>query len=422
MQIPSEQTQCCVNLINRASMSLPKNTDSIKTDFVDARCARLTGPGRSAVAVIALRGGDAQALINRCFDPVTQRDYAPTQIRYGDWHGGGEEEHAESVVVSPMADDSIEIHCHGGQAAITRILNDLRGFGATEVPAETLAKGPDTPRCVVEAKGVLNQCRTKRIAAIVLEQTRGTLVNWASHWQQQLTSNEPARDGLVGEFHRQLDVMLELAEFTLRLTDPFRVVICGPPNVGKSSLSNAILGYQRSIIFDEAGTTRDVLHAEAVIGGIPMCLSDTAGFRESPDTIEQAGIKRATIAISDADLVILVTEPAISSGQETSPTSLPDWHNKPCLRVLNKCDLLDDSHREPDELSRHRSDHIYQTAALHGDGIKELMLAIEQELVAYLPEQGQPILLTQRQKEVALRMRTDSDTNQTVANLRELIG
>ena len=161
------------------------------------------------------------------------------------------------------------------------------------------------------------------------------------------------------------------------LVEPFRVTLAGPPNVGKSSLINALVGYQRAIVHNEPGTTRDVLTAQTAINGWPVQLSDTAGVRPSEDELEQAGVSLARAAARGSDLVLLVRDASspVTSADQALRTDLPD-----ALVVRNKCDLLSSSAtlETADEVS---------TSALTGAGIDQLLAAITSRLVPLeLPE------------------------------------
>jgi tRNA modification GTPase len=392
-------------------MSLPQNRDPDKRDSATfdrgqqslspRPCAAvLTGPGRSAVAVIGLQGAGAQTAMAHCFTPVADHPWSVGDIRFGQWCADLGPDHAESVVVTPLADEAFEIHCHGGPAAITRITQDLACFGVETIAAEQCVRHPSEPLIIREAARVLAACPTARTAAVALYQVRGALRDWAI--QQQAMWNQDR--GSARNFSRKIDRLLLSAELGLRLAEPQRVVLSGPPNVGKSSLINAIVGYDRSITFDQPGTTRDVLHTETVIDGIPIRLSDTAGIHSAADPLEREGILRACDAIESADLVIRVTQPGLAD----------DWDRQisRSIEVLNKADLAgpDFGPNVPDP-SKHR------TVAVTGQGVPELMRVIVAELSGPFPAPGQPVPLTERQVQVLNEMKRTGDGQQ----IRELL-
>jgi tRNA modification GTPase len=394
-------------------MSLPHSDDQRKTNPPPNRpadqCALLTGPGRSAIAVIGLQGPSAALIVASCFDSASPSELRPGQVRYGSWTGPGDGETAgESVVVTPIADDRFEIHCHGGPAAIERIIGDLQDSGAIRV--EISAWSAPQNRLVGEARDVLARCLTARTAAIAMDQVRGAMVDWVARWIDAIGAGQSI-DGLTLEATN----IGSHAPITTRLADPFRVVLIGPPNVGKSSLVNAIVGYDRSITFDQAGTTRDVLHADTVIDGLPIRLSDTAGIRESDESIEQQGIARAMAAAGGADLILSVHSPESDLRAAVSELSGPLTQSaNPILAVFNKIDLLDRDNQAPAD--------AYSTNALSGDGIPELLEAVARQLGRSMPKAGQPVPINERQAACLSELVQASDQNESLRILRKLLG
>ena len=387
-------------------MSLPQNRVPDKRDSatLDRQrqslsrrpCAAvLTGPGRSAVAVIGLQGAGARTALTHCFTPAADRRWTVGDIRFGRWCAEPGPDDAESVVVTPLAGDAFEIHCHGGPAAIARIMQDLAAFGVETVTAEQCVHQPSEPLIIREATRVLAACRTPRTAAVALDQVRGALHDWAVRQQAVLTQER----GDPANLSAAIDCLLQSAQLGLRLAEPYHVVLSGPPNVGKSSLINAIVGYDRSITFDQAGTTRDVLHSETVIDGFPVRLSDTAGIHAAPDPIEREGILRAQDAIQSADLVVRVAQPGLVDDSDTQIRRSID--------VLNKADLA--GHAGGIGGARPGQ---YRTVAITGQGVPELMRAIVAELSESFPAPGQPVPLTERQVEVLGEMKRANDGQQ----------
>jgi tRNA modification GTPase len=236
-----------------------------------------------------------------------------------------------------------------------------------------------------------------------------------SDWAASLLSTIEKKTSAWESSRREAGELLQFAGFGTRLGQPFRVVLAGSPNVGKSSLLNAILGYDRSITFDAAGTTRDVLHADTVIDGLPIRLSDTAGIRASDEPLEQQGVARAQTAADQADLVIVVCEPQslMRAGTRKWGTEIVD-STKRVIRVLNKSDLLVDS--DTHDLCD------LTTNALTGEGVAELMAAIAEKLCDSVPQPGTPVPITGRQARLLGEIAAAESREVMMVKLRELLG
>lgn len=314
------------------------------------QCRLLTGPGRSAIAVIELLGIHAPGYLRDHFYPATTRPWAVGQIRYGRW---GDLAIGESVVVTPLSEGHFEIQCHGGAAAIERILQDLQTSGAVNSSSDPPL--PRRERWIAEATETLTRCQTMKTAAIAMDQVRGAFADWAEGLE---TMDAAARQQAIGP-------VMARARWTMRLDRPFDVVLVGPPNVGKSSLINALVGYERSIVMNQPGTTRDVLAAETVVDGWPIRFRDTAGLRDTEEAIEREGIERAKSSAADADLVLRIGTPDVPAPDDSN------W--KETLTVLNKRDTADE---------RALPDHDVATVAIRGDGIPTLQDRIIESLVS----------------------------------------
>ena len=180
------------------------------------------------------------------------------------------------------------------------------------------------------ARLALAEARTTRAAAILLDQYRGALRRAVEQIEASLQAG--AKDAA----RQQVEALLAHAATGLHLTRPWQVVVAGRPNVGKSSLVNAIAGYQRAIVHSTPGTTRDIVGVQTAMDGWPVEISDTAGLRESGEEIEQAGIDLARQKILAADLVVLVFDNSLpwSEQDQALVESYPA-----ALRVYNKSDL-----------------------------------------------------------------------------------
>jgi tRNA modification GTPase len=243
---------------------------------------------------------------------------------------------------------------------------------------------------MIEAQIALSQAASMRTATILLHQYQGALERELSAICDLLDS------GNQKSAEVQLKSLLETTELGLHLTRPWQVVIAGKPNVGKSSLINALVGYQRAIVFDQPGTTRDVVTASTVIDGWPVVLSDTAGLHDSTDELESAGIALARKRLATADLVVWVSDASSpgTSRQAVIEGEANEFHLslfKKRLLVLNKIDRMSEIFDVPSD--------VIATSATSGVGIEKLLVEISEALAPAVPSSGEGVLFTVRQQE-----------------------
>ena len=335
-----------------------------------------TPPGKGGVAVIRMSGEGAIDIAKRVFEPASKKSldtYAPRTQIYG--YIIYNEERIDDVMLSVFpsphsytGEDTVEISCHGGVLITRTVLEALLVAGA--IPAEA---GEFTRRAFINGKLSLSEA-----------EAIGTLLEAASREQIRLSAS-PARTRLalrIDEIRRDLtDIMSsiyaridypdeDLGEFTdeetlkrlrasrraiVRLIDTYRTgraitegiktVICGKPNVGKSTLYNLILGEDEAIVTDIAGTTRDVLHSNIPLGRVILRLYDTAGIRsgEGIDTVERIGVERSREHIEKAELILAVfdlSRPFDEYDRELTDQLKSSSAAKVC--ILNKADLVKD--------------------------------------------------------------------------------
>jgi len=372
---------------------------------LDAVCVatRLTPQSRGAVAVIAVEGTRATECVARYFVSAAGKPLASfplNRIIFGRWEQPGG--NGEEIVVCRTSESSLEVNCHGGIAAARAIMNALAADGAVEQFPESWATRHSGDSIEAEAWLALAEARTGRTAAILLNQYRGALRRAIEVTIDELTRGESTAAG------QRLAVLLERSDIGLHLTKPWRVVFAGPPNVGKSSLMNCLLGYQRSIVFDQPGTTRDLLSAPTAFDGWSMELTDTAGLRESEDAIEVEGVSRATSLLAEADLTVLVFD--ATCDWDTQQEQLLA-RNPKALPVINKCDLRD---------AASEATQFVATSALTGIGIAELMQQIVQRLVRRELAPGDAVPFTPRQVQTIASARRAIEDGQIPSAIKAL--
>jgi tRNA modification GTPase len=347
------------------------------TASIGATVSVLTPPGRGAVAVVAVEGSQVIELVEQFFRPASAkrlRERRLGDIVYGRWGA----RLAEDVIVSCHSDRQLEVHCHGGSAAVRRIVDDLTGAGAVEESWRDWATRHEPHPILQAARVAFAGALTERAAMILLDQYHGALETSLEKIIRCLAESE------IGRPRELIGQLLHRAPLGVHLTQPWRVVIAGPPNVGKSSLINAILGYERAIVFDQPGTTRDVVTAMTALDGWPVEMADTAGLSAGIDALDKAAVERATTQANAADCLLLVFD-ASQHWTEEQQNLIERWPT--AVVVHNKCDLVASARQ-------HAGQYI---SAKTGQGIGGLVDAIASRLIPSPPPPGGAVPFTQEQ-------------------------
>ncbi len=364
----------------------------------------ITPTGRAAVATIELKG-DISCLDrpHPLFAAINGRstiEQPINRICFGHWGSKPSEE----VVVCRTRSDNLEIHCHGGRAAVQRIISDLRERHVRIVDPWELTES-ETAWLEQECLRTLAKTTTRRTAEIVVNQSQGVL-------RSTLESLRGISD--LSAFNRKLANLMKWSEFGIHLTEPWSIVICGLPNAGKSSLMNRLVGYGRSIVFHEPGTTRDVVTARTALQGWIFELADTAGIRRTENAIESEGVLLAQARLDRADLVLLVCDRSIPG----SPKEQQLMQSQPrALIVANKTDL-------PDRRGNSFPPGTVHVSAQTGEGMDLLVQSMMERLVPEVPSQEIPIpisrAIVKRLHEIALAIEA-ADSSRISALWKDLL-
>lgn len=352
----------------------------------------LTPTGRGAVAVVAVAGTGAVRAVDQCFvakngHPLDRQPLG--RIVYGHWQS----EVGEDLVVCRRSDALVEVNCHGGAQSVATVVGQLVEAGCREISWQEWVKRSQACPIQAAAQIALADAATARTATILLDQFHGALRREVEAIRSALLNNQ------LKDATSHLEALIAWVPCGLHLTEPWQVVIAGRPNVGKSSLINALVGYRRAIVFDQPGTTRDVVSSTTVIDGWPVRLSDTAGLHVTTDALESAGIEQARALLAESDLVVWVED-----ATTTDPNFLTErtelLHQRATelnlvlpprqLVVLNKIDLA----------THAATDSTLATSALTGQGIEQLLAAISLQCVPTAPEAGAAVPFTTRQAEL----------------------
>jgi tRNA modification GTPase len=327
--------------------------------------ACLTPPGSGAsgaIAVVEVNGPQAWPLARRLFRPASGKPLPEHPAPLATWFGLIGAGAGDEVILAVTAVQSfpiIELHCHGGRQVVTMLLELFQQQGCTPAPA------------INDIWALLARAQTLRTAAILLDQANGAF----DRAVQQIRGHLEGGDSAAAR--ARLDSLARLNALGRHLLTPWRVVIAGPPNVGKSSLLNALAGYQRSVVAPVPGTTRDVVTATLALDGWPVEFSDTAGLREAGDILEHEGIGRAREQIRSADLCLWVIDTAAERPEPVAIELPPER----ILTVLNKIDL-------PAGWDLSSVVNGLPVSAATGQGLDQLIRRIVEVLVPELPPAG----------------------------------
>ena len=399
----------------------------------DTIVALATPTGRSGIGVIRLSGGDSLNITRRL---VRENDFNPEPRsaylkRIFDLETA---EVLDEVIItyfrSPQSftgEDVVEISGHGSPIILRQIIDfclrlDARMAEAGEFSLRALANGrmnlsqAEAIRDLIDAQSVASARQSVR-------QLRGELSNQLQPLKDDLldvivvleSSLEFVEDDLP-DFQTQniKSRLIEIASGIGKMASTFqagkllreglKIALVGRPNVGKSSLFNALLGHDRAIVTDIAGTTRDQLHEKLVIDNIPVSLVDTAGLRETSDTVESIGVERSKRAMADADLVIVILDASQKLADEDLEI-LEQVSEVQHLVVVNKTDIargLDFIIPEP---------NFIKTSAKTGEGLDVLQKSILEPFHPQNIEQSGFLVSDARHYDLLLRAKNETESS-----------
>lgn len=326
----------------------------------DTIAAIATAPGTGAIALIRVSGGEALNVVRRCTSDKLLKPRYATYVRVRNARGRVIDECVATYFAGPASftgEDTVELSCHGGMLVTRRVLERLLECGARPAePGEFSRRAFENGKLdLTQAEAVMDIISAGSDLALRAAQNQlqgaigsqvsaaaDVLINVAAHVEAYIDFPEEdiapdTTDTLMAQLNEVDSVvrrLLATADEGRLLREGIRTAIVGAPNVGKSSLLNMLLGYERAIVSSTAGTTRDTIEESVALGGLRLRLIDTAGLHESEDAIERAGMERSRRAGAEADLILEVAD--ITAPRQDLQLLSSGAHH---LLVLNKCDL-----------------------------------------------------------------------------------
>lgn len=364
--------------------------------------------GEGAIAILRMSGPDALPIADRLFRFKRKPSELPARHQQFGRIVEGDQPVDEVVLcvyrapASYTGEDLVEIQCHGGILVSRKILQLLLAAGARSAePGEFTQRAFLNGKMdLTQAEAVMDVIKAQTTLALraATEQLEGRLgsqiallreglLGLLAHVEAYIDFPEEDIDPQTGKallasleaLQSKMEQLLRTADQGRVLREGVRTVIYGEPNVGKSSLLNLLLGYERAIVSDVAGTTRDTIEEVINMRGVPVRLVDTAGLRDSADEIELKGIERTRQQIERADLVLRVYDASrplpAESCEENSWEGEPPAEPKSAaqITVLNKCDLgIDASWAQTDAV---------RISCLNGDGLQQLASCVFEKVM-----------------------------------------
>ncbi len=361
----------------------------------DTICAISTAIGVGGISIIRVSGDDALNVVSKFF---TAKNFSvdnikPRYMYLGKFNLGDFSEHCLCVYFkapnSYTGEDLVEFQCHGGVAITNLILKTIMSSGVRLAEAGEFTKRAFLNKKISldEAEGVIDiinaesdselkagynllQGNLQREIAKIQKELTDTLAfidvnfDYPEYDIEDITASE-----VLTRMHKLEEQILDIrktADTGMTIKNGCRVVILGKPNVGKSSIMNALLNYNRAIVTDIKGTTRDTLEETFTYNGVKFIIVDTAGIRESDDTVEKIGVDRSVEAINMADIVLLILDGSCELSEDDQKI-INLIKDKKVLVVVNKNDL-----GQKLDTSKLPFNNVIKTSALLKNGINDV--------------------------------------------------
>jgi len=396
------------------------------SDDTIAAIATAVAPGQGSVAIVRISGMAAESIGRRLFHAPGRQVWESHRVLYGHVQDPASGERVDEALLLLMRaprsftrEDVVELHCHGGLIAVGRVLELVLAAGARRAaPGEFSQRAFLNGRLDLtraEAISELITARSRRAAQLAMAGLDGGLQRRITALRERLLDqlaelearvdfeeDLPPLDGsavvaALQAVQGELERLVAQAGQGRLVRDGLKVAIVGRPNVGKSSLLNALSQQDRAIVNDQPGTTRDLVESELVFHGVPLTLLDTAGIRPTDDPVERLGIERSREALAAADLVLLLID--LADGWTAADAELRDQipEGLPLVIAGNKADLAGEPASCP---AGSPASCDVAISALAGAGLEALVELMLSRCGAGL-EPGLVVALNARQRELA---------------------
>ncbi|MBR2043597.1 MAG: tRNA uridine-5-carboxymethylaminomethyl(34) synthesis GTPase MnmE [Clostridia bacterium] len=384
--------------------------------------------GEGSIGVVRISGKDAALIADKVFYSVSGKTVSSLsgyQALFGEVRNG-DKRIDEAVALrfcapkSYTGEDVVELSVHGGALMVREVLRTVLDAGAVLAGAGEFTKRAflNGKMDLVKAESVMGLISASNNSELRIARSAhaGGVAKQLKYVEEKLVSaaasiaaycdypeedlGELNVDTFTSELRRvesALDKMLKEYDVGRVLREGVETVIVGRPNVGKSTLMNLLTGVQRSIVTDIAGTTRDVIEDTVMLGEIPLRLADTAGIRDSRDSVEAMGVDLARQRLNDSQLVFAVFD-ASREPEEEDFALLKECENKNCIIILNKCDK---GCRFNKDFGGNK-ECVYLSAKT-GDGADALALAVARVTKAESLSPDSAVLVSERQRDLARR-------------------
>ena len=405
----------------------------------DTIAAIATAIGEGGISIIRVSGDKALDIVAKVFKPKSNIDIKnmkPYTMKYGHIEDMETHEIIDEVIISYMkgprsftAEDTVEINCHGGVISTKNVLNEVVKAGARVAePGEFTKRAFLNGRIdLSQAEAVMDiiKAKTELSMKSALSQSQGKLsreinslsdrvLNVLATIEHAVDFTEDDEDidpsvyinveKALQSILDDINMLLKCAEEGKIIREGLSVVIVGKPNVGKSSLMNALLKEKRAIVTDIAGTTRDVIEEYINLDGIPIKVIDTAGIRETEDIVEKIGVERSKEKIDEADLIIFMLDRSRRLDEEDKEI-INYIKDKKYIVLLNKIDL--ESQIEESEVNK--LENVISISAKEELGLNDLKNSIKNLFFSGKIDNESLIISNSRHKEALYRAKENCE-------------